>query len=182
MDINDVKVYIGKYSGGVWTWTNINGYSLDTGRVVYYRKCEGLESYGKAKNIYTETYADSDVVRTDFPTTIQREATTITLDLIVKRDPSISVGDGELGDIIGLVSGNYPTVFWDNVRHKMAVMTLINAAEVKEDNYKGMKYLEVELKLNNLMGYCPVVGEATGANPMADVETAALPIITKILA
>lgn len=181
METTDVHVYIGKYENSSWNWTDINNYSLGTGRKLAYRKCTGLEDVGKVKNVYTETYADSDVVRTDFPTTKCYEATTITLDLVVIRSASVNSGDNDLKDIVDLVSFTTPTVFWDNVRKKMAVMTLMNAAEAKEDNYKGMKYLEVELKFNNLIGYCPYVNDTYTNSHLPYVEAAALPIITKVL-
>lgn len=181
MQINDVGVYIGKYENGSWSWTNIQNYPLDTGRDILYRKCGGLEDVGKPKNIYTETYADSDTTRIDFPSEITHEATTITLDLVVRRDPLTEDGDNELKGIVDLVAFTTPTVFWDTVRQKMAVMTLMNAAEAKEDNYKGMKYLEVELKFSNLMGYCPYVGDTFSNGHLPNVEAAALPIITKVL-
>lgn len=181
MEITDVHVYIGKYTNGSWSWTDINNYSLGTGRTLLYRKCSGLEDFGKVKNIYQETYADSDTVRTDFPDTITREATTITLNIIIRRDPATANGDNDVNTVIGLVSGTLPVVLWDNVRRKMAVMTLISAVEVKEDNYKGMKYLELELKFNNLMGHCPYVFDSQIQNQLQAVEQAATPIITRVL-
>lgn len=181
MEINELGVYIGKYENGTWLWTNIQNYLLNTGRTLLYRKCTGLEDIGKPKNIYTETYADSDTVRADFPNTITHEATSITLNLVVKRDKNIEDGGNELKDIVDLVAFTTPTVFWDTVRHKMAVMTLLNAAEAKEDTYKGMKYLEVELKFNNLMGYCPYIGDTFTNGHLPNVEAAAMPIITRIL-
>lgn len=181
MQINEVGVYIGKRQNGTWSWTNIQNYPLGTGRNLLYRKCTGLEDVGKPKNIYTETYADSDTTRIDFPATVTHEATTITLDLVVRRNPDTEEGDNELKDIVDLVAFTTPTVLWDTVRQKMAVMTLSNAAEAKEDNYKGMKYLEVELKFTNLMGYCPYVIDTFSNNHLPNVEAAALPIITKVL-
>lgn len=181
MQIEDVHVYIGKYTNAQWSWTDINNYALGTGRTLLYRKCAGLEDFGKVKNIYTETYADSDTLRADFPDEITREATTITLDLVVRRDPSIVNGDDDVNTVIGLVSGTLPVVFWDNVRRKMAVMTLVSAVEVKEDNYKGMKYIELELKFNNLMGHCPYVYDSQIPNQLQAVEYNALPIITRVL-
>jgi hypothetical protein len=181
MDIQDVHVYVGKYSNGFWGWTDINNYTLGVGRTLMYRRCSGLEDFGKVKNIYTETYADSDTVRVDFPTTITREATTITLNLIIRRNPSIENGDNDVSTVVGLVSGNYPVVLWDNIRRKMSVMTLVNAVEVKEDKYKGMKYVEIELKFNNLYGYCPYVSDTFTQGHLPNVEAAALPIITKVL-
>lgn len=181
MKIEDVHIYIGKYTNSSWAWTDINNYTLGTGRKLLYRKCSGLEDFGKVKNIYQETYADSDTVRTDFPDTITREATTITLNLIVRRDPSVATGDNDVSTVINMVSGTLPVVFWDNVRRKMAVMTLISAVEVKEDNYKGMKHLELELKFNNLYGYCPYVNDTYANSHLPYVEAAALPIITKVL-
>lgn len=181
MDTQDVHVYVGKYTNNAWSWTDINNYALGTGRTLLYRKCSGLEDFGKVKNIYTETYADSDTVRADFPTTITREATTVTLNMIVKRDASIENGDGDIYTVIDLVSGNAPVVFWDNIRRKMAVVTLTSAVEIKEDKYKGMKYVEIELKFNNLYGYCPYVSDTFTQGHLPNVETAALPIITRIL-
>lgn len=181
MQTEDVHVYIGKYANGSWTWTDINNYALGTGRTLLYRRCSGLEDFGKVKNIYQETYADSNTVRTDFPNTITREATTITLNLIIRRDPSIENGDNDVSTVVGLVSGNYPVVLWDNIRRKMSVMTLVNAVEVKEDTYKGMKYLELELKFSNLYGYCPYVNDTFANSHLTYVEAAALPIITQVL-
>lgn len=183
MEIQDVHVYIGAYLNNSWVWEDINGYSIDSSgkRVLYYRKCTGLEDMGKPKNIYTETYADSNTVRVDFPNTITREATTITLDLVLKRAQDVSSGDNDLREIVDLFAYSTPVVFWDNVRQKMAVMTLLNSAEVKEDNYKGMKYLEVELKFNNLMGYCPHISDTYANSHLPYVEAAALPIITRVL-
>lgn len=181
MEINEVGVYIGKYENAGWSWTNIQNYPLDTWRTLLYRKCTGLEDVGKPKNIYTETYADSDVTRTDFPDTITYEATTITLNLIVKRENSVIDGDNDLKTVVDMLQFTTPTVFWDTVRNKMAIMALLNAAEAKEDTYKGMKYLEVELKFNNLMGYCPYVGDTFTNGHLPNVEAAALPIITRIL-
>lgn len=180
METTDVHVYIGKYTNSTWSWLDINGMNVPlTTHKVFYRKCEGLENYGKAKNIYQETYADSNTVRVDFPTTITREATTITLDIVVKR------GTGSLNTImqhlISILGASEPIVFWDNVRKKMAVMSLTNAVEPKEDTYKGMNYLECEFKFQNLIGYCPTVNDTYANSHLPYVEAAALPIITRVL-
>lgn len=181
MEASEVGVYIGKYQNNAWVWTDIQGYSLGDGRKLLYRKCTGLENVGKVKNIYTETYADSETVRVDFPGTITYEATVITLNLVVKRPVDVVSGNNELKNIVDLVAFTTPTVFWDNVRNKMAVMILTEAAEAKEDKYKGMKYLEVELKFNNLMGYCPFVQDTFSNGHLPNVEAVALPVITKVL-
>lgn len=181
MEINKLGVYIGKYENAGWSWTNIQNYSLGTGRTLLYRKCTGLETVGKPMNIYTETYADSNTVRADYPDVIAYSATTITLVVCVKRDSSIQEGDNELKKIVDLMTFTTPTVYWDTARKKMAVMSLINTAEPKEDTYKGIKYLITELQFNNLMGYCPYIIDTFINGHLPNVEAAALPIITRIL-
>lgn len=181
MEIEEVGVYIGKFEDNAWSWVDIQKYPISPESTLLYRKCTGLESFGKVKNIYTETYADSETVRADFPTTITREATTITLNLVVRRLPTATEGEREMLNIINLVSFTTPTVFWDSVRQKMAIMTLIDAVEVNEDKYKGMKYIDVELKFINLMGYCPYIHDTFANGHLPAVEAVAQPLITRIL-
>ena len=181
MDIKDVGVYIGRYEFDNWTWRNIQNYPLLGGSNILYRKCVGLEDIGKPKNIYIETNADSDFTRIFFPTKITYEATKITLDLVVKRNNNNIYISNELSDVVRLFASTSPTVLWDTVRNKMAIMALLDAATPNKDSHKNMKYLEVELTFSNLMGYCPYIKDTFINGHLPIIEAAALPIIKRVL-
>ena len=115
-----------------------------------YRKCEGLNKKGKKKSVYTESYADSDKLRIWEDTDLTREATTITLDLLFVGEDKQRMYDTFYEYI---KQGNF--LYTDDVRYKLAYITLIDALEPSEEKFMGSTpYYEAQFKFQNLWGGC----------------------------
>ena len=175
MDL-DVQFFTGKYNktNDTFTWQQLE--QTIGGDEVKYRKCTGLESKGKIKNVYTETYADASVTRVDFPNALTFEPTEVVLDIVVKRGATANT---TAFDTLVNYFHNGLTVFWDTQRKRCAVLLLTNAVEVKEDTYLGMNYLECEFKFQNIAGKCDIINDTLPSH--ANVEANAKPIILAAL-
>lgn len=117
---------------------------------IKYKQCKGLETVGKPKNKYTESYADADELRVYEPETVLRESTDITLTLVfVGRERKAAYR--QFLDLVS--SGKF--YYWDTVRMKKAYLTLLESVEPSEDDYKGStQYMLADFKFKNLWGYC----------------------------
>lgn len=119
---------------------------------VKYSKCEGLNNKGKRKNVYTESFADSDGISVWQGDEVVREATKITLTLYFigeERDRMSAYND--LYDYIK--NGRF--YYWDTARLKKAYLVL--ADEFKPSSelwYGGTPYIEAKITLQNLWGEC----------------------------
>lgn len=112
-----------------------------------YCKAEGLFDIGKPK-IYTETYADSDKVRTYIPEDLVNEATTVTLTLYFVGDTA----QQSLLDFNEYIRRGYHE-FWDTQRNLRFVFYVGNEIKISEEQYKsGTLYYEVKYTLNNIYG------------------------------
>lgn len=112
-----------------------------------YCKAEGLLDIGKPR-IYTETYADSNKVRTYIPDELTNEATTVTLTLYF-------VGDNALDTLTAfneyLRHGYHE--FWDTQRMLKFTFYVGSDIKISEEQYKsGTIYYEVKYTLNNIYG------------------------------
>lgn len=114
-----------------------------------YSKCEGLEDFGKIKNIYTETYSDSDTLRVHIPTNITREATTITFTFAFIGDNRQDLYHRFVKHITG-----HKIRYYDTARMQQAYIVLLNEVKTKEDVYKGKGYILVDFTFQNLWGEC----------------------------
>lgn len=122
----------------------------DTFLGLKYAKCTGLLTYGKVKNVYTESFADSPELRVWQGENVVREATTITLTLYF-------IGENRQESYHEFY--NYVCFgkhyYWDTARKLKAYLVLIDAVTVKEDTYKGSTpYIAVDFKFQNLWGFC----------------------------
>lgn len=115
-----------------------------------YSKCEGLLDKGKRKNIYTETYSDSDKLRVWQGSEVTREATDVTFKFFFLGDSRQATYE----DFYAYVS-NGEITYYDTKRKKEAVLVLIDAIKVKEDYWKGTtNYIEADFKFKNIYGEC----------------------------
>ena len=115
-----------------------------------YSKCKGLTSKGKRKNIYFESYSDSDELRVWQGETVVREATTIVFTFYFIGDNRQQVYD----DFYDYVK-NGQIYYWDTKRNKRAYLVLEEAVDPKEDVYQGSTpYLCADFKFQNLWGEC----------------------------
>jgi len=169
-----VDIYVGQYSSltDSFTWTPL--VSNWQGTPVLYRKCTGLESVGKSKNVYSESYADAQQERVDIPATIYYEPTSIVLDLIVKH--ASGANSDSFRKLVQYFKKDL-TVFWDTQRKKAAVLKFVDSTEPKEDTYLGMQYLESEFKFTNIVGVSAFVNDTFANSHLPYVEAYARPII-----
>lgn len=115
-----------------------------------YIKCEGLLDKGKRKNVYTESYSDSDTLRVWMGEEVTREATDITLTFVFIGDNRQDV----YRDFYNYAK-NGKITYYDTARNKEALLVLMDAIKVKDDIWKGSTpYIEVDFKFKNLWGEC----------------------------
>lgn len=117
-----------------------------------YMEAKGISKVGKAKNVYSETYSDSNKLRTWHPSEnneeITHEATTIQLKLLFYGDKRREVYD----QFNEFIYGGY-RVFWDSLRNKKFVFMVEDEVEPSDDFFKGgTPYMIATWTLQNLNG------------------------------
>lgn len=123
-----------------------------------YSACKGIDDVGKAKNIHTESYADSEFLRTYIPKKVLHEATDVTLTLYFigeKRQQN-------LRDFVNAIKGGtnsknkvcgVPFRYYDKIRERGFDFIYTENTTVAEDNWKGsLPYIKVDFKLKNIYG------------------------------
>lgn len=133
-------------------WVDIE----DIYRGLKYSSAKGLYSKGKVKNVYTESFADSDILRVwQDNTKVAREATTIELTFYF-------IG-ADRQDVFQRFYDFVKTgriFFYDTKRLMRSYMVLTEEVTPSDDIWKGSKtYMEIPFKFQNLYGECEVVGE-----------------------
>lgn len=115
-----------------------------------YSKCEGLETRGKRKNVYTETYSDSDEVRLWQGETVTRESTKLNFTFYV-----LGLDRQETVDAFYEYLNNGKFYYWDTVRLKKACIYLEDEFKLGTVKYYGSKpYIELKFTVHNLWGEC----------------------------
>lgn len=129
---------------------------------IRYKSITGLNSIGKQKGVYTESYPESDSERTYADPEPRVEGTTSTLTVYsfgfdTSAPASIGVREQikamESGwrDLLGFIQGAH--ILWkDYNRELKALFLLKEAVEPTTDNTKGTPYLECGVKLDNIFG------------------------------
>ena len=118
-----------------------------------YVKFEGLSETGKVKNIYTETYAETEELRTYIPDEVLYENTEMSLTLLFAPDTEndSDVQDNERA-FFEYVSG-HKIEYHDTFRNRYVSLLLINKPEVVgEVLYGGSRYREVKYTFKNIYG------------------------------
>ena len=155
------KFYIQKYGRKYWDKNKSQYVEEAKGELIdieaqfkcKYVKFEGLSETGKVKNVYTETYADSEELRVYVPDEVLYEQTDISLTLLFA--PS-SANDNDVQDneraFFEYVSG-HKIEYHDTFRNRYVSLLLINKPEVVgEVLYGGSRYREVKYTFKNLYG------------------------------
>jgi len=129
------------------TYTTSGQTQTATGFVGYV-KFDGLLDKGKRKNVYTESYADSDRLRVYQASGVTREATNAELTLAftgaTRQDSYKAFYDYVKNGILQ---------YHDNARGKYAFLTLIDPVQPSEDVWKGNEqYILCTFKFQNLYG------------------------------
>jgi hypothetical protein len=117
-------------------------------RGLLYSKCEGLNLIGSAKNVYVETFADSEESKVHVPDVIYNTATTIKLTLYFVGENRYNV-KSEFDDYIR----NGYTQYWDDARCRWFQFYVKEDISIAEEKWYGSKpYLKCEYNLNNIHG------------------------------
>lgn len=115
---------------------------------VKYKSCEGLDDVGEPKNIYTETYAESETIRVWLPDEVVFENTDIEFEFLF-------VGDDchdkymEFRDYVS----NCFVKYYDTYRNLEVEMILTNSTSPSEIRLYGEdKYILASFKFKNIGG------------------------------
>lgn len=115
-----------------------------------YSKLTGLNDIGKAKNIYTEQYADGDKLRVYIPQAIQSEATSMTLTIYFFGKDRQSV----FADFANEIKSGIHR-YWDTARNMYFDFYIDDELKPTDENwYKGEPYFKVDVKMKNIYGRC----------------------------
>ena len=117
-----------------------------------YMRADGMNNIGKAKNIYTETYADSDRLRVYLPNdgVYTNEATKITMHFLV-------VGDEASREATIQEFQNYVREgihrYWDTARNLEFDFIVQDEIKVSDEKWHGSSpYVEIAVVMQNLNG------------------------------
>lgn len=117
-----------------------------------YMKADGMNDIGKSKNVYTETYADSDRLRVHLPNDgiYTNEATKITMHFLV-------VGNAETR--LSTIASFYEYVrvgvhrYWDDARNLEFDFVVQDEIKVSDERWHGSSpYVEIQVPMQNLNG------------------------------
>lgn len=113
-----------------------------------YCKMDGIESMGAAKNIYSESYSDSDRLRVYVPKEIKRKETEITFTVYFIGENRHKVYE-EFNSYITEGFHRYR----DTARNKWFVFYVKNELKPSEQEWKGgTPFIKMEYKLSNIFG------------------------------
>lgn len=155
------KFYIQKYGRKYWDKNKSQYVEEAKGELIdieaqfkcKYVKFEGLSETGKVKNIYTETYAETEELRMYIPDEVLYENTDLSLTLLFA--PS-STDDNDVQDneraFFEYISG-HKIEYHDTFRNRYVSLLLLNKPEVVgEVLYGGSRYREVKYTFKNIYG------------------------------
>lgn len=142
------KFYISRYNEESKSWDQEVELTEHFQGLIYC-KCEGLSSKGKVKNIYKESYAESEELRVYLPKNPVRESTEIKLTVVFSKENRRDIFDSFVDYITG-----YRLKYWDTTRNREVEMIQEEKIEVDEDIiYGSSPYIAVEFLFTNLRGY-----------------------------
>lgn len=114
-----------------------------------YCQCEGLGSYGEVKNIYTESFPESESLRVYLPEKVNRESTDIKLTVAFTKENRRDTYDS----FVEFITGKR-IKYWDTVRNREVEMIQTESIDVDEDIvYGSAPYIAVEFPFKNIKGY-----------------------------
>ena len=155
------KFYIQKYGRKYWDKNKSQYVEEAKGELIdieaqfkcKYVKFEGLSETGKVKNIYTETYAETEELRMYIPDEVLYENTDMSLTLLFSpySENDSDVQDNERA-FFEYVSG-HKIEYHDTFRNRYVSLLLLNKPEViGEVLYGGSRYREVKYTFKNIYG------------------------------
>ena len=114
-----------------------------------YKECKGLETIGEVKNIYTESYADSDRLRVHSPENVTYKPTTVTLSLYFTGDNRYDT----FNEFNAYLRSSSFFVYYDTARRKKLTFFVKDGISVSDSRWHGsIPYIQVDYKLSNIFG------------------------------
>lgn len=117
-----------------------------------YMKTDGMNDIGKSKNVYTETYADSDSLRVFLPNDgkYANEATKITMHfLIVGSEAQRQTTLSNFYEYVRVGVHRY----WDDARNLEFDFVVTDEIKVSAERWHGSSpYIEIAVAMQNLNG------------------------------
>lgn len=141
----DIQCYILKHGSSIAT--NVS----DTFPGTYLLKSTDTVSYGKPKNIVTESYAEEDGLRVYTPSAVKREAVDVTLRFCFLDTESDGDRYDQYDAFAEFVSGCEFT-WWDTVRMRKQSLVLLDKTDPEEHFSGNIPYLEADFKFKNVSG------------------------------
>lgn len=141
----DYKFYIQRQINGEWEEAvSIEEYFNG----MKYCKCVGLSTKGKPKNVYTESYPETDELRVFLPETVVRENTDLEFEFVFIGKTRRDIYD----NFVSWISG-HRLKYWDTCRNREVEMILLESIEPDEDELHGSEpYIKATFKFKNLKG------------------------------
>ena len=113
-----------------------------------YIEAKGLTDKGKRKNVYTETYSDSDKIRLWQGDDVTREATTIKMSFLFMGETRYQI----YNDFYDYVK-NGKIMYVDTRRLRKVLIVLTDKVELSDEMWKGgTPYFKAEFTFQNLWG------------------------------
>lgn len=118
---------------------------------LFYCSCDGLETVGRVKNIYTESYVEQSGVRVYHPSDNNKvatyEATRVELELFFSGTEARKT----LHEFRRFVLSSR-VYFWDTARHKKVWLILQEESAPTEDSIKNDKFIRMTFTFSNIWG------------------------------
>ena len=117
-----------------------------------YAKCEGLNDYGKPR-IYTESYADSETLRTYIPKELTNDAIKITFTFyFIGEDRQKTYHE-----FVEYIRNGYH-VYYDTARNRKFYFCVVDELKTANEVFHGSTpYLEFKFSVQNLKGKTDLV-------------------------
>lgn len=161
------KFYIQRYlksEQGAWKADGLRKSLEDDfcGGSVRYKSLDGLNSKGKQKGVYTESYPENDALRVFVDPNARHESTNATLSVCVfgydvdgttelSVTEQIKAAEKAWDSLYAYLEGAL-ILWYDDYRQKKALFLVQDATEPSTDNIKNIPYLLCSVKLVNVFG------------------------------
>ena len=164
--MQDEKFYISRYlksEDGPWVLHGVRkSLEDDFGGCIRYKSVSGLNSKGKQKKVYTESFVESDSLRVYVSPVASHEPTTVTLSCCIfgydidggtnlSVTEQIKAAEKSWNDLCAFFEGGL--VLWcDDFRQEKALLMLQEAVE-PTSYVKNIPYLLCSIKFANIFGH-----------------------------
>lgn len=164
--MSEKKFYLTRYSfnedRGVFVVDGGRKSLEDDFGFIRYKSISGINSRGKQKGVYVETYAEGEGSRVYFTSSAKREQITSTLSLCVFGSSPENTTEKSVYERISIAENawhsfcdwieNHLILWYDEYRQRKALFYLSEAIEPKSDIIKNTPYLACDINLSNVFG------------------------------